>query len=265
MRQTSVRLVTLLSPLLYETYEYIARYLGERLDLATSLHAGCELTRGEAELGFLCGLLYIHLRRASSCAFELLAAPVLLGERYQNAPLYFSDVVVRRDSPYAALEELRGCAWAFNETASHSGYNLVRYSLLRRGLPLDYFGQGIETGTHLHSLRAVLDGQAEAAALDSHLLDVLFQREPSLRKRLRIVESLGPSPIPPLVIARELEPALKKRIRSTLLTIHSDPQAAHELRKGQISRFVPVTDADYQPIRAMFELVQNQSSQLVRS
>ena len=102
MRQTSVRLVTLLSPLLYETYEYIARYLGERLDLATSLHAGCELTeltRGEAELGFLCGLLYIHLRRASSCPFELLAAPVLLGERYQNAPLYFSDMVVGHDSP----------------------------------------------------------------------------------------------------------------------------------------------------------------------
>jgi phosphonate transport system substrate-binding protein len=261
MQQASLRLVTLLSPVLYETYEFIARYLGERLDLPASLRAGSslsELAPGEAEIGFLCGLLYVHLRRDASCPVELLAAPVLLGERYHDAPLYFSDVVVRRDSQYTAFEDLRGCIWAYNETASHSGYNLVLYSLLQRGLPLDYFGQTSETGAHLQSLRAVLDGRAEAAALDSHLLDALFQQKPSLRAKLRVIDMLGPSPIPPLVIARDLDPALKERIRLTLLTMHNDPQAAQALRKGRIRRFAAVTDADYQPIREMFELVQSQ-------
>ena len=59
MPRTSLRLVTLLSPVLYETYEFIARYLGDQLGLETSLRAGselAELTRGEAELAFLCGL-----------------------------------------------------------------------------------------------------------------------------------------------------------------------------------------------------------------
>lgn len=259
MPQASIRLLTLLSPVLYETYEYIARYLGERLDLSTSLHTGYELTefaRGEAEIGFLCGLLYVHLKRDPSCPVELLAAPVLQGERYQDAPLYFSDVIVRRDSPYVTFENLRECVWAYNERASHSGYNLVCYSLLRRGLTLDYFRQTVETGSHLQSLRAVLDGVADATALDSHLLDVLFQQQPELGDKLRVVAMLGPSPIPPLVIAQSLPPALKQSIRETLLTMHHDPQAARELSKGQIKRFAPISDADYDPMRAMFNQVQ---------
>ena len=261
MPQMAIRLATLLSPVLYETYEYIARYLGERLDLATSLHTGHELAefaRGEAEIGFLCGLLYVHLRRDSSCPVELLAAPVLQGERYQNAPLYFSDVIVQRTSPYTSFSDLRGRVWAYNERASHSGYNLVSYSLLQRGLSYNYFRHMIETGSHLQSLRAVLDGEADATALDSHLLDVLLQQQPELSNRLRIVDMLGPSPIPPLVIARNLDPALKLRIRETLLAMHRDPQAARELGKGQIKRFASVSDEYYDPLHLMFTRVQSE-------
>jgi phosphonate transport system substrate-binding protein len=259
MPQTTLRLATLLSPALYETYEYIARYLGERLDLSTSLHATSELTEfahGEAEIGFLCGLLYVHLRQDPSCPVELLAAPVLLGERYQDAPLYFSDVIVRHTSSYTSFDDLRGCVWAYNERASHSGYNLVQYSLLQRGLPLDYFRQTVATGSHLHSLRAVLTGEADAAALDSHLLDVLFQQQPELSDQLRVVAMLGPSPIPPVVIARSLHPALKQRMRETLLSMQRDPQAVRELSKGQIKRFAAVSDEDYNPLQTMFAQVQ---------
>jgi phosphonate transport system substrate-binding protein len=259
MPQVSMRLATLLSPVLYETYAYIARYLGERLELTTSLHPTSdpgEFARGEAEIGFLCGLLYVHLKRDSSCPVELLAAPVLEGERYQDAPLYFSDVIVQRESSRVRFEDLRDCTWAYNERASHSGYNLVCYSLLRRGLALDYFRQTLETGSHLQALHAVLAGEADAAALDSHLLDALFQ-QPELRARLRVVASFGPSPIPPLIISRSVEPTLKQRIRETLLTMHYDPRATRELSKGQIKRFAAVCDTDYDPIRAMYEQVQS--------
>lgn len=261
MPRTSLRLMTLLSPALYATYEYIAHHLGERLDLATSLHVGHELAefeRGEAEIGFLCGLLYVHLQQASPCPVELLAAPVLLGARYQDTPRYFSDVVVRRESTLTSFEDLRGCRWAYNERASHSGYYLVVYNLLQRGLMLDYFSQWSATGSHLRSLQAVLNGEADATALDSHVLDVLLQQQPELCTKLRVVAMLGPSPIPPLVIAHNLHPDLKQRIRTVLLTMHNDPLAAQELHKGQIKRFAPVSDKDYDPIRAMFTLVQSQ-------
>ena len=259
MPQTIVHLATLLSPVLYETYEYIACYLGKRLGLSTHLYTAREpdiFARGEAEIGLLCGLLYVHMRRASSCPVELLAAPVLQGTRYQDAPRYFSDVVVLRDHPCATFEDLRGCIWAFNERTSHSGYNLIYYTLLQRGLGLDFFGQTSETGSHLQSLRAVLDGVADATALDSHVFDVLCQQQPELGDRLRVIDAPGPSPIPPLVIARHLAPDLKLRIRQALLTMHHDPQAVRELGKGRIKRFVPIADEDYDPLREMFAQVQ---------
>ncbi|HEY0755636.1 MAG TPA: PhnD/SsuA/transferrin family substrate-binding protein [Ktedonobacteraceae bacterium] len=259
MPQPNIRLATLLSPVLYETYKYIAYYLGERLGLATSLHTGQGLTefaRGEVEIGLLCGLLYVHLSEDAYCPVELLAAPVLLDERYRDKPCYFSDVVVRRASPYFSFKDLRGCVWAYNERASHSGYNLVSYSLLQRGLSLDYFQQTVATGAHLQSLRAVLDGAVDAAALDSQLLDVLLQQQPELHSKLRVIAMLGPSPIPPLIIMKNLDAALKQRIQETLLSMHNDPQATRMLGKGQIKRFVAVSDADYDPLRIMFAQVQ---------
>lgn len=258
--QTALRLATLLSPVLYETYNFIARYLGNNLGLSTSLHVEHSLTefaRGDAEIGFLCGLLYVHLACTPSCPFELLAAPVLQGERYQDTPIYFSDVIVRNDSASTSFEDLRGCTWAYNERASHSGYNLVHYSLLQQALPLTYFGHTIETGSHLQSLHSVLCGQADATALDSHLLDVLFQQRAELANQIRVIAMLGPSAIPPLVIAKRLDPERKRLIQETLLIMHQNPQAAQELARGRIKRFARVSDEHYDDIRAMFATVQN--------
>lgn len=253
-----LRFATFLSPVLYGTYAYIAQYVGERLGLPTSLHTGhalAEFEQEQADLGFLCGLLYVHMANNASCPVEPLVAPVLQGERYHNAPLYYSDVIVRRESPYASFEDLRGCRWAYNERASHSGYNLVYYSLLQRGEGPEYFGQTLETGAHTQSLRAVLDGEADATALDSHLLDVLLHEQPELASRLRVVEMLGPSTIPPLVITKRLNSELKRDVQAILLTMHHDPQAASQLSRGRIARFAPITDEHYDDLRAMFDQV----------
>src|SRR6266700_6630811 len=128
-----LRCATFLSPLLYETYEYIAHYIGERLDCPTPLHVGQsldEFSNGQTDIAFLCGLPYVRMARLPGCPIELLAAPVVQGQRYQGWPIYFSDVVVRRESRYATFDDLQGCGWAYNERASHSGYNIVQYTLL---------------------------------------------------------------------------------------------------------------------------------------
>lgn len=253
-----LRFATFLSPVLYRTYEYIAQYVGECLGLPAELHTGetlAEFGQKRADLGFLCGLLYVHMARDASCPVEPLVAPVLQGERYRNAPLYYSDVIVRQESPYTSFADLRGCRWAYNERASHSGYNLVLYSLLQRGEGLDYFEYMLETGAHALSLKAVLDGKADATALDSHLLDVLLQEQPELARRLRVVEMLGPSTIPPLVIAKHLDQRLKRRIQDILLAMHRESQATSQLSRGRIARFVPITDEQYNDLRSMFDRV----------
>ena len=83
------------------------------------------LVAGQAHLGWICGLPYVRL----AGVLEPLAAPVMAAPRYQNRPVYFSDVVVRREDPFRRLEDLRGAAWAYNEPNSHSGYGVVRCEL----------------------------------------------------------------------------------------------------------------------------------------
>ncbi|SRR5581483_9464174 len=259
-RVAKLHFVNYLSPLLDSTYEYIATYVGEHIGLPTTLSVGQSLedfATGKVDVGFLCGLAYVQMTNWSRCPVELVAAPVLQGERYRQAPLYFSDVIVRRESRYTSFQDLRGCVWAYNETASHSGYNLVRYSLLQRGLQTDYFRWAVATGSHLQSLQAVIDGRADATAIDSHILDVLRQRQPELMAQFRVIDVFGPSHIPPVVVANALEPSLRQKIGEILLSMYHDAQAAQQLHEGLIARFVAIADNDYDEIRHMFSLVQS--------
>jgi phosphonate transport system substrate-binding protein len=255
----ALRFATFLSPNLLKTYESIAGYVGEKLGYHAPLSVGQsfdEFADGQADVGFVCGLVYIRMARKRDCPIELLAAPVLRGKRYQGKPIYFSDVIVRKESDYTSFDDLDGCIWAYNELTSHSGWNLVYYSLLQQGRTPGYFGRTVHSGSHLKSVQMVLDGEADATAIDSQVMDVLLQQDAELSTKLRVIDTFGPSGIPPVVAAKRLDERLKYDIQAALLQMHADHSAANELQKGLIERFVPVTDEHYAGILDMLELVE---------
>lgn len=255
----TIRFATFLSPLLYETYAHIARYVGERVGLQATLRVGQsfdEFAEGQVDVAFICGLPYVRMTEQDTCPVELLAAPVLQGERYQHKPVYCSDVIARSDSLYTNFDDVGGCIWAYNERASHSGCNLVCYSLLERGKSPDYFGKTVKSGSHLRSIEMVLEGEADATAIDSHLSDILRTRDKGLAERLRVVDVLGPSSIPPVVVSKRLDDQLKCKLREALVTMHLDECGASGLREALIERFVAVVDEDYGDIRRMLEKVE---------
>ena len=173
----TIRFATYLAPNIYDTYAYIADYAGEQIGRPTTLSVGQsfdQIARGQIDIAFMCGLPYATLSETSAWPFQLLAAPILHGERYQHRPIYFSDVIVRKESPYTSFDDLGGCAWALNQRVSHSGWNVVVYSLLESGKTPDFFGQLIETGSHLNSISCVLNGQADATAIDLQVLDAFL-------------------------------------------------------------------------------------------
>lgn len=256
---TTIRFATFLSPIMYATYEHIARSVGEKVGLPTSLRVGQsfeEFAEGLIDVAFICGLPYVRMTSSNTCPIELLAAPILMGKRYRDRPIYFSDVIVRSDSPYTSFDDLGGCVWAYNERVSHSGCNLVCYSLLVRNKSPDYFGKTVKSGSHLRSLEMVLEGEADAAAIDSHLSDILRSRDELLAARLRVVDVLGPSSIPPVVVSKRLDNELKCKLQDALITMHLDDCGARQLREGLIERLVAVRDEDYGNIREMLEKVE---------
>jgi len=189
--------------------------------------------------------------RRQPAPIELLASPVLEGERYQDRPIYFSDVIVRRDSPFQTFADLRGRSWSYNDPDSHSGYNISRYRLVQLGETHGFFGRVVEAGFHQKSIQLVLDGAVDASAIDSQVLAIELRDHPNWASQLRVIDSLGPSSIQPVVVARHVPPATRAAVRDVLLAMGDDPGAAAALGKGFVRRFAPVTDAMYDDIRRM--------------
>jgi phosphonate transport system substrate-binding protein len=207
--------------------------------------------RGEIHMLWLCGLPYVDKADAMPAHLELLAVPVPRGERYQGRPVYFSDVVVRRDRPFFSFEDLRGASWAYNEPRSHSGFNVVRAHLARWQEPGSFFAAAIESGSHSASLEMVARGKVDAAAIDSTVLEWIGERRGALVQQVRVIETLGPSPMPPWVISRALPEPLRARIGGIFLRMHREAFGRALLALAGLARFVAAQDRDYDPIRTM--------------
>ena len=152
----------------------------------------------------MCSLPYVDYERRGISPAVPIAAPVLQGERYGGRPVYFSDVIVHRDSPFQSFLDLRGHSWAYNEPLSHSGYGITRYHLLEVGETHGFFSEVIEAGFHETSMRLVAAGEVDASAIDSQVLAVALRDDPSLARSLRVVDALGPSTIQPVAVSRRV-------------------------------------------------------------
>src|SRR5262249_18009214 len=114
-----------------------------------------------------------------------------------------------------------------------------------------YFSKVIEAGWHERALRLVAGGEVDASAIDSHVLAIAFRDHPDLAARLRVIDTFGPSTIQPVVAVRRLPETLRGDRRAVRLEMADDPAARANLARGLVERFVAVTDASYDDIRAM--------------
>ncbi|MCB9104138.1 MAG: PhnD/SsuA/transferrin family substrate-binding protein [Anaerolineales bacterium] len=209
---------------------------------------------GEISGGWICGLPYVQKVDTQQAKLDLLGAPVMQKPRYRNQPVYYSDVVVHRESSFYTFADLQGASWAFNEVGSQSGYNITRYHLANLGFTSGYFSQAIPSGAHQTSLNMVLDKKVDASAIDSTVLETEVILHPEISRDLRIVERLGPSPMPPWVISKAVHEDIRDAIKETILSMHLIPIGQAILAGGQIKRIAQVYDQDYDLIRQMTQV-----------
>jgi len=227
-----LRIISYLAPSLPAAlFETIARRLGAELMFEERISgplAGDDepFSRGDADIGFICAPSYRMLRGT----MELLPALVPLDARAGGRPVYFADVVVRRDSRVRTFDDLRGGRWAYNDRNSRSGW----FSMIERAGGAEFFSSLLHAGSHLRSLDAVAGGRADAAAIDSNVL-ALHPRDD-----LRVIESWGPFAIQPAIIRSAIPEERKREVAATLLSIRRD-----ELGTFGFGGFTLVDEAAY--------------------
>ena len=244
-------------------YAEVVTRVGRALGMPAELIEGQgieQLSDGSVDVAFLCGLPYVRLCRERPGMLRPLAAPVLDEARYQDRPVYFSDVIVRQDSPFRSFGDLRGRRWAYNDPTSFSGYLLIRHHLLQMGETEAFFGNVAFSGSHQESIRRVINDEVDASAIDSHVLGVERLRRPDLAGQLRVITVLGPSAIPLVVATATVPEEVQVGVRDVLCNLGTDQASRDVLASGLIRRFTPIDDAAYDDMRRMTAAVESQGA-----
>ena len=246
-------------------FEQVTRYLGAAVGREVVLESDERISgpmhgdpdpfsTGRADMGFLCSPSYLYLRAQAQPSVELLPVGFVFRDaRNQGSPSYFSDVIVRKERGISHLEELKSGVFGFNDSCSLSGYFAVRKELAERGLTNGFFRAETCTGSHADSIRAVLSGEIDVAAIDSNALALAQLDFEALDQRIAVIESFGPHPIQPIVLSTRLACELGEPLRQALLAMMEDREVAAALNRFGLESCVPIDDSLYAEERAALE------------
>jgi ABC-type phosphate/phosphonate transport system substrate-binding protein len=193
----------------------------------------------------MCGLPFSLARPQPS----LVAAPVPSPRDYRGGPCYWTDLVVRADSPFETLEQTFGRRLAFTTPESQSGYAAVLYELMAHGSGKPLFREIIEPRfTPLGALTSVIEGRAEVAPLDSYALDLLGRHAPELATQVRVIRRTEPTAIPALV-ASTPTPA---DLTAAFLEAGDEPSTRVVMDQLLLDRFARPEPQAYDALRERF-------------
>lgn len=199
----------------------------------------------QVDAAFVCAGPYVKGRE--QFGMELLAVPVVHGVK-----VYYSYIIANRNSSYASLHDLRGKKFAFTDPDSNTGCLVPTYMLAKQGeTPESFFREYFFSNSHDNSIKAVVDGQADAAAVDSLIWEFMNTIDPALTSRTKIIEKSSPYGMPPIVVHPAMDEPAKKRLKQIFLTLHEHKDSAALLAKLQIDRFAEGDDKAYDTVREM--------------
>lgn len=234
------------------SYQPLLDYLGLRLNRPVELvqrrtyaEANDLVRRNEVDLAFVCTRAYVL--GAREFGMELLVIPQVHGQT-----VYHSVIIVRDDYPARTFADLRGSVFAFTDPLSNTGYLYPNVVLKRLGQTADsFFRRSFFTYSHDRAIDAVAQGLADAAAVDSLVLDYALARDSRLHSRIRVIDRSPTFGIPPVVVGPDVRPQLKAALQDILFDMATDPLGRQALQALDFERFVPGTDELYASVRDM--------------
>ena len=175
------------------------------------------------------------------------------GHFQEEGPGYKAVLVSRSDSGIEKIEDIKGTVVGLTDPASTSGNLLPRVSFTDViGAQLeDYFSRVVYTGGHDLSAIAVFEGRVDVAFVATHRLDNVIDRGLAKMEDYNVIWSSPVIPQDPFVVSGKLCDDLVAKITKAFLTLDDSEAGREYLKNVNASRFVAMTDADYDIIRAL--------------
>ncbi|MFK4484928.1 phosphate/phosphite/phosphonate ABC transporter substrate-binding protein [Bradyrhizobium sp. USDA 336] len=194
------------------------------------------------ELAYIGPAAYARLWIITNGQVEPLAKPVDL----RGAAGYYSVVIVRSDSSYHALDDLKGKKFGFNDPNSTSGYQAPKYYLRKTGYDIDtFFATTIFTGSDDNNITTLLSGAVDGATSwwqDDSRSAIKRVEDKGLipQQSVRIIWKSPMLPSDPRVAPTWLPERMRSDLRDAIVSMaKDDPEALRALAAaGNLARFV---------------------------
>ena len=206
------------------------------------------LIAGQINLAWLSGFSYCQTFSDSKGGVEpLVAAAAIDGSMGYNAV-----IVVRADSPYKTIDDLKGKVVARTDPLSGSGYLIPTAAFRNMGKPVDEYFKSPLSGGHVQSVLGVLKGTYDAAFTWTSKGDgfgnIRQMMNQGLLKRedIRIIWTSDPLPSPPVVIRKDVPTDMRADMLKLFTGLHKvDMALAEAVAQGKTTGIMPVSHKDY--------------------
>lgn len=239
-----------------QSYTPLLAYLEEKLNRPielvqrrTYLEVNDLIEHGEVDVAFVCTSAYVEGH--SIFGMELLVVPQVEGETTYNSVL-----IVPISSNAESMIDLRRKVFAFTDPISLSGRVYPTFLVHQLGfVPEKFFSRTFFTYSHDEAVRAVANGLADGAAVDSLVYEFAISRDPSLLKKVRVIHRSPDFGIPPVVVSPFTRPQVKAELQSLFLEMSNDPKAMDALSSIGVERFVINDDSSYDGVRELLDII----------
>jgi phosphonate transport system substrate-binding protein len=190
-----------------------------------------------------------------------LATPILTTREAEGGLGYYSVVIVKADSPYHSLQDLKGKTFGYVDFNSTSGYLYPRAKMREQGVDPDtLFGKTSFSGGHTQSVLAMENGQFDGALVEmqggtpetgftSGPMYTLARRGLVNPKDFRIIWTAGPIPNAAIVVRTDRPQSFIDTVRGAVASLaYDDPHTWTDIGQLDGSTYTAVDRSHYATI-----------------
>lgn len=177
---------------------------------------------------------------------------VYIEDRVIETTFYYSHYIVRKDSPYTDLEDVRGKDVAYPSRSSTSGYvfpvaQLVAEHLLPMSYagavdPGAYFGEVVFAGSYGDAWKALQNGTVDVAVVAGDIKPALYEE---IRSQTKVIATQGPVPSHTVVMPRTLAAHERAMLEHAFLSLSADRDLVRALGSATFVAYTETTTAEH--------------------
>jgi phosphonate transport system substrate-binding protein len=230
---------------------HVEKELGVKVELYTaSDYSGVmnALIAKQIHLSWLSGFSYCQTHSDSKGGVE----PLVAAMEPDGTMGYNAVVVVKAESPYKNIDDLKGKVVARTDPLSGSGYLIPTAAFRAMGKPVDEYFKSPLSGGHPQSVLGVLKGTYDAAftwtSKDDNIGNLRQMMNKGLLKReqIRVIWVSDPLPSPPVVIRTDLPKNMRADLEKVFSELQNyDMKLAEAVAQGRTKGMVPIKHEAY--------------------